>query len=348
MELIKNKKAATIYDIAKTTGVTAATVSRVLNNKGYIAEETRDKIIKAAKQLNYSPNPAARTLKTRRTNQVMLSIPDMRNQFYFDMIAAIQEVAKAKGYSLILNYTEADEKEEINCLRNVRENFIDGLILISINITEKLISEVKNIHQPIVLSGICKNTIKETDRAFDYVGVDTGKGLYLAAKHLIGQGHTHIGYIGLSLNTQPGSERFTGFCLAMNESGLNVDDRFVRIGGFTEGFGYEAGLSLVKQDSLPTAVCASSDIIALGIYRAFEQEGISIPADISVVGMDNTDITTRIKPKMTTVAISQAEIGRTATELIFKRLNGFIGPYQTMIFQPRLIVRESSINVVYL
>lgn len=342
----KRNTQSTIYDIAKEVGVSPSTVSRSLNGIGYISEETRIKILETAKQLNYIPNPAARYLKTKKTNQIMLSIPEMSNPFYFDMIEAVQNVAKSYGYLLVLNYSENIEEAEIRLLNSIRENFVDGLIMISIKLTKKLIEGLEELNCPVVFSSICGNFNKDSEPVFDYVGVDTKKGLYLAAKHLINQGHVHIGYVGLPLETLPGNERYNGFSSALQESGLEICKEYIWTKGHTESTGYEAGIYFAESGNVPTAICTANDQIALGLYKAFEQKGIGIPQDVCIVGMDNTNISTILKPKLSTIAIAQAEIGRTAAELIFKRLNGYTESFQNIIFQPRLVVRESSINNV--
>jgi LacI family transcriptional regulator len=340
----RRKKDSTIYDIAKQMGVSPSTVSRTLNGIGNTTEDTRMRILATAKQLNYVPNPAARYLKTKKTNQIMLSMPDLNNPFYFDMISAIQVVAKDNGYLLVLNYSEASEQEELQMLDSIQRNFVDGLIMVSINISDRHMKKLEVLNCPVVISSICADFNTGFKPLFDYVGVDTKKGLYLAAKHLINQGHTSLGYVGLALETLPGKERYEGFCKALNESGLAIDRDLVWLRGYTESTGYEAGIHFAESGHLPTAVCTANDQIALGLYRAFEQKGLRIPQDISIVGMDNTNIAAIIKPKMSTIAIAQAEIGRTAAELIFKRLNGYKEPFQNIIYQPRLVVRESSVN----
>ena len=340
----KGNKPATIYDIARMTGFTGATVSRVLNNNGYIAENTREKIMEAARKLNYSPNPAARTLKTKKTNQIMLSIPDIRNEYFFELIASMHEVTNRNGYSLLLNYTESDIKEELNMLKKVRENYFDGLVLISMNFTKKHLDEIRNIKQPIVLSTMSCNKIDSPDGLFDFVGVDTRKGTYLTTRHLIDQGHVRIGYLGLPLNTQTGDERFAGYCMAMNEASLEVDEELVMTGAYSEEFGYQKGKLITKISNKPTAVCAGNDALALGLYRAFEEDGIRIPEDIGVVGMDNIYISSRIRPKLTSIAMSQDKIGKLAAEFIFERINGLKEPSRTVVFEPELVVRESSIR----
>lgn len=340
-----DRAAATIYDIAKLAGVSVCTVSRTLNNKGYIAEETRERILRIAEELEYVPNPVARSLKTQRTNQIMLSMPYLRDYFNFDIIEAVQEVAKANGYSLLLNFTEDDEKKEIQMLNDVRENLADGLIMLSVNFTKEHLEVIKNNRFPFVLTCISSNRNKEWEEAFDFVGVDTQKGIYASTMHLIELGHKEIGYVGLPTKQQQSDERYTGYRMAMEAAGLKVNKKFVVTGDYKENFGYEAGKYFAELDKLPTAICASTDMIVLGLYRAFEEKGIKIPEDISIVGMDNIDVATRVKPKITTVDVAQSEIGKTAADLLFRRLDDYDGPYISVVYQPKLIIRESSSSV---
>ena len=275
----------------------------------------------------------------------MLSITYIPDEFYFDMIVAIQEVAKRNAYSLLLEYSNDDIDEEIKIIKNAKNNFIDGLIMVSLDFSEDHISEINKLSIPVVLSSICNNKIDYKEQTLDYIGADTKQGIYLSTKHLIGQGYDKIGFIGLDLNTHTGNERYKGFILAMNESGIPVKKDYIITGKFETGFGYEAGLIYAKMKDPPNAICTSADLLALGLYRAFEQEKIKIPDDICIIGMDNVDTSTLVKPKLSTVALSQEGIGRYAANLIFERLNGSNKPFQNIIFKPKLIIRESSIKI---
>jgi LacI family transcriptional regulator len=336
-------KPTTIYDIAQKVNLTPNTVSRVLNNKGYISDKTRSKVLKAAAELNYQPNQIAKSLKTSVTKQIMLAVPFIREAFNFDLIAAVQEVVRSHGYSLVLSYTEADETEELNAMDNLLKNHADGLILTTINISGRLMDKVSHIRKPCVFSCFCKYSAG--DVPFDYVGVDTKKGIYLATRHLIDQGHTKIAYIGPELAALEGRERFEGYCLAMHESGLDVAPSMTLTGGHNDLFGYESGQALLRQGNLPTAICAGTDLIVLGLYRIFEQNRVSVPGQVSITGMDNIDICSLVKPKITSVAIGQAEIGRMAAEMLFERLiSKEEAGHRIITLEPRLIVRESSVN----
>jgi len=337
------KKLATIYDIAEKVDLSPATVSRVLNNKGFISEETRAKVLSAAKKMNYRPNHIAKSLKTSETKQIILAISYIDEIFNFDMIAAVQEIVQSNAYSLILFYTGAKEEEELKIIDSLYQNNADALILTAVNISGKIIQKISQTNKPCVVSCFCR--YDSEDIPFDYVGVDTKKGIYLATKHLIDQGHTKISYIGANVNILEGSERYSGYCLAMEQSGLVIDKDLVFLGEHNELFGYESARKLIKLGKLPTALCAATDLIAMGVYRALENSEIRVPKDIAITGMDNIHFCSYIKPKLTSVSIVQGEIGRMAANIIFDRLKGNAEEkHKNIIFEPRLIVRESSIN----
>lgn len=342
----KPKQAATIYDIAKAAGVAPGTVSRTLNNIGYIKDETRQRVEAAVAGLKYTPNRAARTLKTKKTGLLLLAIPDMDNPFYADMIKSVQHVAKSHDYSLILYYTEGKASEEIKALKMLHEHYADGMILINFSYSTRHQKEIERINAPLVLSSISKSHFggKENDR-FDYVGVDAGKGVYLAVKHLAQQGHTCIAYIAGPKGVDLFQERYEGYLQALQECGLNSDDALVSWSKYTESHGSSAVETFMSLREKPTAICCANDILALGALRAVQDLGLNVPQDISIVGMDNIDTTLKVRPMLSTVAIAQAEIGKTAADIIFSRLDGTEKrPSIKRIFEPRLIVRDSSIS----
>lgn len=337
---------ATIYDIAEATKYSASTVSRALNG-GVVSEEAKEIILRTAKRMNYQPNNAARSLKSKSTKQILLSIPHLDSAFYFDLIETLNQVVSAKGFSLLLQHTYASEKKELSLLKNIQINNIDALIMISINITERHLKELRHIHCPKVISSIGLDIPGNNTAAdYDYVGVNTGEGIFLATEHLIKQGHSDIGYVGLSLDSHTGKERYNGYESAMRKWGLHITPQNIIVGGYTMNFGYDAGRQLLRTGKLPSAVVTTCDHICFGLYRAFEEAGICIPEDIALVGMDNINLSTVIKPKLSSVAIASAEIGRKAGELILDRLNGWDAPKQNVVFKPHLVIRESSVRLL--
>lgn len=334
----------TISDIARAAGVSPGTASRALNNIGYVKQETRERVEEAAAKFKYSPNRAARTLKTKKTGLILLAIPDMDNPFYVDMIKAVQDVVSYNGYSLVLYYTQGKDTEEVKSLKMLHEHFADGMILINFSFTPKHLKAIERINCPLVLSSICKNVIggKPEDR-FDYIGVDTEKGVYLSTKHLVSQGHCDIGYIAGPENYVLFQERFNGYRNALIDGDVRYREDLVVWKNYSERCGYEAVQYFLSLSKRPTAICCANDIMAIGALNALEDAKLKVPDDVALVGMDNIDITSKLKPKLSTVYIAQAEIGRMAAELIFQRLTGEEnGPSKKILFEPRLIVRDSS------
>ena len=342
---MNEKKLTTIYDIAENVGLTSTTVSRVLNNKGYISDKTRKKVLKAAKELNYKPNRVARSLKTGKTKQIILAMPFINEMFNFDFIATIQQEVQRKGYSLLLRYTDAKSYEEKQTIESLDMNYADALILLVINITDEILMALSESRKPCVL--VLFNPYEDKDLPVDFVSMDSRKGIYMAANHLINQGHIDLGYIGPSFDTTEGRERYSGFCSAMLENSLPIDPDLVFDGTYTEVFGYQCGVEMLKSGKKVTAICAASDSIALGLYRAFEQFEVRIPQDICIVGMDNTDVCTICKPKLSSVAMLQEEIARCSIEIIFKHLDGGDNMpdenYKHITYEPRLVIRDSSV-----
>ena len=342
---MNSNKLTTIYDIAEYVGMTSTTVSRVLNNKGYISDKTRKKVLKAAKEMNYKPNLVARSLKTGETKQIILAMPFINEMFNFDFISTIQQEVQSKGYSLLLRYTDAKSHEEIQTIESLDMNYADALILFVINISSELLESLSEARKPCVL--VFFNSYEEGDLPVDFVSIDSKKGIYLAANHLIKQGHINLGYIGPSFETTEGRERYKGFCEAMAENSLPIIPELVFNGSYTEIFGYQCGIAMCENARKVTGICAASDSIALGLYRAFEQFDVQIPQDVSIVGMDNTDACTIVKPKLSSVTLSSQELARCSIENIFEYLEGqrlmSRDNVKHITYEPRLVIRDSSV-----
>lgn len=333
----------TIYDIAAKAGVSATTVSQCLNNKGAISAEVRDHILQTAKELKYVPNAAARSLKTKRTNNVLLGLNYYRDQFYFDFIKGVKEVLEANGFNLILTYTDDSAKKEIGLFDRLAENIFDALILVTITNNTSFISRLNEFHCPVTLSSIENNHFDLSGMTVDYVGVDTYFGILKTMEHLIEFGYRKIGYVGLPMaHIDVHKERYDAYVDAMNKAGLPIEPQYVFTGGYTEEFGYSCGRKMIENDDLPRAICCSTDIAAFGVFRALREAGIVIPDQVALTGMDNLDIDVLIQPELTSVNLKQYLIGKMAAEFICSRLKGYTGESRNLVFTPELIVRHSS------
>lgn len=332
----------TIYQIAERVGVSPSTVSRALSGRGYCGEETKAKIVKAAQEMNYAPDSAAKTLKMRRTNKIIFAVPDICNPFYFDMINGINQVLEEHGYLMILFYTKHSLAEELKAIQNLREKVADGMIMVSFNFCEENIHAINALNAPVVLTNQYVSPSGE-DR-FDYVFVDTYSGIRLATEHLIEQGIERIAYVGGSLAEQTGYQRFCGYREAMQDAGFAIDDRRIAESDYTERGGYLSAGKLLGLPDRPEGIVAANDLMAIGVMKACEEARLRIPEDIAVIGMDNLDIASRVYPKLTSVALKQEEIGRQAARLVMQRLLGHSIENRAVKLNPSLVVRDSSIR----
>jgi LacI family transcriptional regulator len=335
---------STIYHIAKHLGVSPSTVSRALSGNGYCSEKMKQKILKAAKELNYAPDHAAKMLKTKKTEKILFAVPDICNPFYFDMINGINSVIEQYGYLLILFYTKHSLEEELRAIQTLKERYADGMIMVSFNFCDKNIQAINELDAPVVLTN--KYESPSGNDHFDYVYVDTYLGVKQATEHLIKLGNERIAFVGGDMKEQTGQERFCGYRDAMLNAGLKVLDEYIIESNYTESGGFLSGQQLMRLENLPAAVVATNDLMAIGVMKACEEAGLRIPDDIAVVGMDNTDIASRVKPRLTSVAMAQEEIGRYAAQILMKRLNGEHVENRAIRILPKLVVRESSVKVV--
>jgi len=332
----------TIYHIAERVGVSPSTVSRALSGRGYCREETRTKVLKAAREINYAPDSAAVMLKMRRTKKIIFAVPDICNPFYFDMISGINQVLETYGYLMILFYTKHSLAEELKAVQNLQEKVADGMIMVSFHFCKENIRAINKVNAPVVLTN--KYVSATGKDRFHYVYVDTYAGIGLGTRHLIEQGMLRIGYVGGGLQEQTGYQRFCGYRDAMLEAGLSVDDNLIAESDYTENGGYWASKHMLAGPDRPEAIIAANDLMAIGIMRACEEAGLSIPGDIAIVGMDNLDIASRVHPKLTSVSLAQEEIGRQAAQVLMDRLQGNPVNQTERVIQPALVVRESSVK----
>mgnify|MGYP000975959674 CR=1 FL=1 len=330
-----------IYEIAKKVGLSPSTVARALSGKGYCSSESRNKVLQAAKEVDYSPTHAAKTLKSKKTNKILFCIPDIYNPFYFGMIKGANDVLEKYGYYTLLCHTKHNIKEELKMIEVLREKYGDGMIFVSFNFCEENISAVNNCGMPVVLTNRYDSPGKEDH--FDYVYIDTYKGVQLATRHLVEQGHRKIAFIGGDLKEQTSFERYSGWKDELERSGLSPDENLVYAGDYTIDSGYACAERIGGSQNTPTGIVAANDLMTIGFIRYCDDHHIKIPQDFSVVGMDNTDFASVIKPGLTSVNMRQEEIGLNAASLLMERIQGRRTHKKTVRIEPQLIIRESSI-----
>lgn len=331
---------ATIYEIAQEVGVSPSTVARALRGTGYCSKENYDKIMAAAKRMNYVPSHAAKSLKSKRTNKILFCIPDIYNPFYFGMIKGASDVLDTFGYYCILCHTRGEMDMELKMLQNLKEGYGDGMILVSFDFNKENISHVNACGLPVVLTNNYQS-LKGQDR-FDCVYIDTFEGIWLATKHFIGEGFRRIGYIGGNTSIQTGRERFAGYMKALDEANLPVDQRLLKEGDFSRVSGERAMEELIAADTLPEALVVANDLMAIGALKACARHHIRIPEDIAIIGMDNSDMATCTSPELSSIAMKEEEIGRDAAMLLMERIQNGRTEKKTIRLRPELCIRRSS------
>ncbi len=328
--------ATTIHDVAREAGVSASTVSRVLNGTAPVNEEKRRRVLHAVEKLNYRPNALARGLKKKRTYTIGLIVPDITNPFFAEVAKGVEDASRDYGYTVILCNSENDPARERTYLNVLGEKQVDGVIFVTAGSNE--VNRSTPLESPIPLVML--------DREIpgihaDSVLVDNKRGAYEAARHLLTLGHKRIGIITGPLPLSTAVERWEGYRKAMREAGVPVDPRLVKNGGFTFEGGYAAMQEILGEGDPPSALLASSDIMALGAMKAIEECGFRIPEDVAVVGFDDIMVASLVKPALTTVAQPKRQMGQLAVEMIVERLERGRKRVRRVLLAPRLVIRES-------
>lgn len=333
----------TIWDVAEKAGVAPGTVSRTLNNIGYIKEETRLKVMDAIKELDYIPNRAGRTLKTTRTGLIMLAIPDTANAIYVGMIEAVNDCAKKRRHSMVLYYTEGKLEGELKAVRMLQENLVDGLFLVNFSYSDELRKEIERCDSPIVLCGMCNNPWrKDEKKTFGTLSIDVYKGIYSSTQEMIRNGHKKIAYLAGEYGTIVYKQRYDAYCQALRDHGIEYNEDYVFWENYTQEHGYEAGKKIYLMKDRPTAMVASNDLQAVGFWKACKDYHIDVPKDIALYGMDNLEITQMLD--ISSIQMQEGMVGEAGANLILDYLEnkgGNIGK-SDLYFRPTLIQRRSS------
>jgi len=335
------REKVTIKDIARMANVSHTTVSRALNNKSRICKETKEKILTLARELNYRPNFIARSLVMRQTKTLGLVITTILNPFYTELAQGIEATAIELGYNIILCCTHSDlliEKQYIDMLRS---KGVDGIILSSAHMLDPNIRELAEEGFPIVL--VNRRTYQSlVQEKVDYVGINNIHGGFLAVEHLVKLGHERIGVIGGSSESSVGFERLEGGKRALRAYGLEERGDYFLEGDFLKGSGYEGGRHFIKMAAPPTAIFATNDYMAFGVYEAIGDEGLRVPEDIALVGFNDIEFTAMKGVELTTIGQKKYEMGAIAVKRLIERIEaGKVGSSKEIILEPELIVRKS-------
>ncbi|MHA1279847.1 MAG: LacI family DNA-binding transcriptional regulator [Candidatus Helarchaeota archaeon] len=327
-------------DVAKLAGVSQTAVSRVLNETdSTISEGTRKRIFDVIAQIGYVPNKSAQSLRTQRTQTIASIIPDITNPFYPAFQRGIQSVTNQKNYDLVIYDTDENEENEKRSLTSLARAGVDGAIVSLFHHGFDALKPLTEMGMPVVYWH--GGPVVE-DLLIDLIYVDNVAMAKTAVSFLIEKGHLRIGMIAGLENTPPRQDRIQGFREAMRENNVPLDEILIQDGDFTEVGGYQGMKKLLDLQQPPTAVFAANDLMALGAMLAIREAGLRIPEDIALIGLDDIPAAKLVNPPLTTLTQNQENIGRTAAEMIFERIEGTAPKAPRLVELPfDLIIRES-------
>lgn len=310
------------------------TVSRVLNNAESVREKNRQKVLQAMKELNYQPSAAARSLAFGKTGIVGLTISTLNDSFLDGVVKSVNRNLERKGYFLALSVTTEEEAGGVSSFL-MQQDRVDGLILVSPRDEERFVLELKSRKLPFIL---IDNQLQNAGAS--NVIVDNYTGGLEATRHLLSLGHVRVAHISGPDFFLSSRERKRGFLDALKEAG--VEPFAVENGGFSVADGFQAAQRWIGNGTLPTAVFAADDFIALGVVGALKDAGFRVPEDVSVVGYDDQVLAAGFYPRLTTVKQPEEEIGRQGVDLLLDMINEKTATNTTIKLKPALLVRDST------
>lgn len=336
---------ATIKDVARHTGFSIATVSRVLSGSDYpIHQETRSAIEQAAKELGYVPNILARSLKANISEEVAVIIPSVMNLFYSSMVMGIEFSLSKHGYSMLI-YLMDDPSKGKHILRSVRGKRISGVIIAADCISEEivpLLCTLQKEHVPVVVADY-EPSISES---FHGVYFDYRKGCQMAANYLLKLGHQRIAFLSLPIDRSSRASRLAGFREAFNTVGRAVSEEDIFIS--THSSGIEAGKQLanmlLNSGRTYTAIVANNDEVAVGAISELALHGVRVPEDVSIMGFDDSVFSQMSSPKLTTVRVDAETIGKQASEFVVMEQEGKKVNYSVYL-DPIIVERQSVLAI---
>jgi DNA-binding LacI/PurR family transcriptional regulator len=329
---------ATIYDVARAAGVTAATVSVALSGRGIVNRKTRERVIRCAQELGYRPNLIARSLTTGQTHTIGLVVYDITNPFYGEVALAVEQTALRSGYRVTFANTMGDVDVGAGLLEELAARQVDGIIAMAGGLSAAAVRNIASAGMPIVAC-----MWDEEDNGFTTsVGVDFATAARLAADHLFDLGHRRIGMVGVSAPDDARIRiREAVFRDRLAELGAPVDPELWCKAQDTIETGYQAGRRLLSHADPPTAVFAANDMMAIGVMAAAREIGVRVPDQLSVVGFDDIAISRYISPPLTTAHVEKSELMARATEMLLKLITGEEAAGAVCIV-PTLVIREST------
>lgn len=334
--MTKRNRRVTLKDVAQHAGVSVKTASNVKNNWPHVSDETRDRVKRAMAELGYRPSHVARSLKTGRSQTIGVIVPDITNPFFGAAFRACEDALSEHGYSTFLCNTEERRETELYYLDVLSNHGVDGVLLWGSQASAADLAAHCDDTLPVVS---VDGQSQDCPPNFVSINIDNASGAELATAHLLRQGRRQIVHLSGARHRGPAQARLGGFRAALAAAGVACADDCVLAGEPTLGSGYALTERLLATRQ-PDALFCYNDLMAIGAMAAIHEAGLRVPEDIAVVGFDDINLASLVRPWLTTVRIAQYALGAFAAEQLLAALRHANAPTRHS-FPVRLVVRES-------
>jgi LacI family transcriptional regulator len=329
---------ATIKEVAEHAKVSVATVSRVVNNSGYVSADLRSRVEDAMHLLSYKPSALARSLRRQETHTIGVLVTQLNQPFFSILTFAMEKTLFSRDYRTLICSSEEDALKEAAYIDILLRQRVDGVILVPTGHNIDSVSRLQQANIPVVLIDRDLPSL-----AINRVLCDNFGGGYAAAQHLLGLGHRRIAMIGGPAYSRVMQTRIEGARQAIRDFGAPYDPNLIVIGTLPEfEMGYQTALALLKLPQPPTAIFALADVVAVGVLHAAAKLGLGLPDELSVVGFDDIPLASYVIPELTTVAQPIYDMGQTAIEILMRQIGGQDVPFETITLDARLVIRKST------
>ncbi len=328
----------TIGEVARKAGVSKATVSRVLNDSKPVREDTRQRVLRAIEELDFKPNPAARSLVYKKSRILGVLVTDIANLFVSVLVKGIEESACQNNYNIFICNSHGSPAKEMELLQMLKNKRVDGIIFL----TSQLIPDHKTFFQSSALPIALVNVSYDGDNMIG-IRIDNRKAAYDITSFFLKKGQTRIGMIHAPLEDQDtGKERFLGYLQALEEHGVEYDESLVGTGSLEASDGYRIAKELLQREEKPEALFVACDLMAFGVIKAIFDQGLRVPEDIEVAGFDDVPMASYCHPTLTTVRQPIENMGRLAASNLISLVEGGTIETGEIVLPHEIVCRDST------
>lgn len=337
---------STIREVAKLSGVSVSTVSRVFNGYGDVSAATKERVMATARSLDYAPSAAARTLVRRRSQLIGVVLftgnehPDIGHPFFQNVLVGLKHGIGSRGYDVLLFATEQPDSSSAGAhayLRRARHHHVDGIVLMGVDHRDPEVLRLLDADIPVI--GV---DLDVSGPRASYVSSDNVGGARIAVRHLYELGHRRIATIAGPEDTKPGADRLLGFRAELQALGLESPQGYEQAGDFYSESGEAATRALLALPEPPTAVFAAADLMAVGAIKAAREAGVDVPRDLAVVGFDDIQLASLLEPSLTTVRQDSVGLGQATARALLEQIENPEATPAALTLPVELVVRTSS------